>query len=192
MANAKQVKAALALMAAIVAATEAGNAENVAVDSANILVEKGFAEVNPNGPNGDGTVATRATAAGIESVKGTATVAEAAKPSFELETGVEMPAAKRTGRSIATSIYPFDKMEVGQSFFIPATDKKPEPAKSLASTVSSATARYAVKLTNEDGSPKMVLNRKKKEVQATQNTRVFVVREAEKDGVKGARIFRTA
>lgn len=60
---------------------------------------------------------------------------------FVLESGFVPPASKRGG--IKANIYPFDKMEAGQSFFVMATEKRPNPAKALASTVSSATKRHA-------------------------------------------------
>jgi hypothetical protein len=189
MATKKEEMAAKRNMATIVEATKAGSFVSLALAIATILVELGLAEVNPNGPNAEGNIDTRATVAGIEFVDGKPVAEE--KPGFVLETGIVPPAAKRTGRA-ASSLYPFDKMEAGQSFFVPATEAKPEPAKSLASTVSSATARFAELVTNEDGSPKMKINRKKKEVQETKNTRVFIVREVEENGVKGARVFRTA
>jgi hypothetical protein len=60
---------------------------------------------------------------------------------FVLESGFVPPASKRGG--IKANIYPFDKMAPGQSFFVAATEKRPTPAKALASTVSSATKRHA-------------------------------------------------
>jgi hypothetical protein len=62
------------------------------------------------------------------------------------------PKAKR-GRSAET--YPFADLQVGQGFFIPKTADREDPAKSMASTVSSAVARYAVPAVNADGSPEM-------------------------------------
>lgn len=192
MANAKQIKTAMAMLAAIVAATAEGKPTEVSTFNAGILAEKGLVALNPNGPNADGaTIAVMATEEGKAAASVPAETSEVEKVSFELETGIVPPAAKRTGRA-ASSLYPFDKMEVGTSFFVAATAAKPEPAKSLASTVSSATARFAEEVKNEDGSPKMKTNRKGKLVVETVNTKVFVVREAEKDGVKGARVFRTA
>jgi hypothetical protein len=47
----------------------------------------------------------------------------------------------RGGRN--RSVYPFDALAVGQSFHVPASEAKPNPAKSLASTVSSANKRNA-------------------------------------------------
>jgi hypothetical protein len=114
--------------------------------------------------------------------------------SFEIETGIAVPKTTRGGKR--ESAYPFNKLEVGQSFFIPASEKHPEPEKSLASTISGATKRYdvpdldenGVQKTKEINSPK---TQEKRTVLATKHTRTFIIRAAEKDGVKGARVFRT-
>lgn len=67
-------------------------------------------------------------------------VVASAPMTFVIEDGFTLPVVKRGGKK--ADIYPFDKIEVGQSFFVPATEAKPNPAKVLASTVSSATKRY--------------------------------------------------
>ena len=79
------------------------------------------------------------------------------------------------------SIYPFDKLAVGQSFFIPATDERPDPAKSLASTVANASKRFAVPTGETKTSA-----RTGKEVQVLKYTRKFTIREVE----GGARVWR--
>ena len=194
MATSKEISAAKRNMGSIVEATKAGSSVSLAVAVAAILLELGFINQNPSGPNAEGNIDVMATEAGNIFVNGAAVDEPAtviAKTTFTLESGIAPPAAKRTGRA-ASSMYPFDSMEAGQSFFVAATEAKPNPAKSLASTVSSATARFAELVTNEDGSPKLKLNRKKKEVQEKVNTRVFIVREVEENGIKGARVFRTA
>lgn len=55
------------------------------------------------------------------------------------------PQAKRGGGSGAPSKYPFDTMEVGQSFFVPNDADKPDAAKSLQSTIATAEMRFATK-----------------------------------------------
>lgn len=174
----KLLKKDLALLTAIVEATqsEAGFAyqKQTAVKK---LVDAGLVEVNETISNDAGEFATRATAEGIEqmtgkneSETGTAKTETSAKPSFELETGIALPTIRRGGRG--ATLYPFDDMEPGHSFHVPASEDKPNPAKSLASTVSSATARFK----DEEGNV----------------TRKFVVRAVGEDDPKGAgaRIFR--
>ena len=63
---------------------------------------------------------------------------------FEIIQDAELPAIKRGGGGGgAPTKYPFDKLEVGNSFFVPATTKLPNPLKTLGSTISSANHRYA-------------------------------------------------
>lgn len=149
------------------------------------LVEAGLVELNPAGPNETGETLTRATQKGIESVNTASQTAPAtAAPvasSFAIEDGIAMPTA--SGRGRGGNVYPFDALNVGQSFFVPNTAEKPNAAKSLASTVSSATARYAEVVEGQ-----FKTNKKGEQVPVTRETRKFVVRSVE----GGARVWRTA
>jgi len=147
----------------------------------NYLEEIGYVEMNREITNGE-EVATRATAAGIQFVTGNANTevkgeepmsekAPAVVTGFVIEDSIEIPKTSRANNSK----YPFDKLEVGQSFFIPG-----KTAKSLASTVSSATQRYAKEA---EGTR---TNRKGEEVPNVVFERKFIVRDA--DG--GARVWR--
>lgn len=171
-------------LAAIIAATQADSFVYTSKEEHDKLIADGLAEINTQFVNEAGFVATRATPKGIASMTQTnsaPTVApNVAKTAFVLEDNVPMPAATGRGRLAGATKYPFDAMQVGQSFFVAV-----EPAK-LASTVSSAKARYS-----EDIPGETKTNRKGDTVQATRFTRNFVVRKAEKDGVAGSRIFRT-
>jgi hypothetical protein len=161
------------------------------------LVKDGLVEVNPavTDPNGKG-IGTRATQAGIELVQeyeasatneptdtpeGWDAPTDAPTPipaktgKFVIEDAVPMPKIKRVGGG--NSLYPFDALEVGQSFFVG------KEAKSLASTVANANLRYAEVIPGETR-----INRKGVEVPKTTQTRKFEVRAV--DG--GARIWRTA
>jgi hypothetical protein len=107
------------------------------------------------------------------------------KSTFVIEDNIPLPKSKRGGKR--ESAYPFDALQVGQSFFIPASEKHPEPAKSLASTISGAMKRYDVEV---PGETKEVMNPKTKEkhtVPKTAHTRVFQLRAVE----GGARCWRT-
>ena len=163
------------------------------------LVEAGLVEINPAMVNEAGEIATRATQAGIESLDNGAKVGDNAtsetaetgktekvKTMFKIEDSIPIPTI--SGRGRGGNVYPFDQLEVGQSFFVANDESKPNAAKSLASTVSSATARYAVPA--EDGSTKT--NKKGEVVPVMVETRKFVVRSVEENGVKGARVWRTA
>lgn len=155
------------------------------------LVEAGMVEINPAMTNEAGEIATRATQKGIDEMNqntetGTAAASAPVATSFAIEDNVPMPTG--SGRGRGGNVYPFDALEVGQSFFVPNSEEKPNAAKSLASTVSSATARYAV--ASEDGATKT--NKKGKVVPVMVETRKFVVRSVEENGVNGARVWRTA
>lgn len=87
--------------------------------------------------------------------------------SFTFDTGIPLPAPRRGGRG--STVYGFETMEVGNSFFVAATADNPNPAKRIASTVSSASSRLEPKK--------------------------FVVRSVDETAQgrgKGARIWRTA
>lgn len=197
---AKLNKAALELLAVIVTATqgEAGYAF-ASAKAAKVLVAEGLVEQNETITNEGGDFATRATEKGIATMNEQNTNAEssnegAAAPvaasNFAVVADIPMPGASRGGRSAET--YPFDKLEKGQSFFVAATEAKPNPAKSLASTVTSANERYAEEIPGETR-----VNRKGNTVPATRQIREFAVRTVADGapwgfpGVAGAGVWRT-
>ena len=187
-------------LAEIVEATKAGSFAYTAASVHVPLIEAGLAEINPGMCNEAGELATRATQKGIEmtshTTQETAVVetAHAAAPiaapvfastGFVVEAGIPIPSISGRGRTGNT--YPFDKMEPGHSFFVANSEDKPNAAKSLASTVSSAIARYAVP--SADGATKT--NKAGESVPVMVETRKFIVRSVEENGVKGARVWRT-
>jgi hypothetical protein len=97
---------------------------------------------------------------------------------FKIEKDVPPPKARIRQSS---NVYPFDSLEIGESFFVPNTVEKPDIAKTLSSTVSSANARYAV----ETGETK-ISRRTGEETKVKRQTRNFIVRPVE----GGARIWR--
>jgi ribosomal protein S19 len=198
----KQLREALAILPEIVAATTASETGFTYTDFLihSPLIGLELVEINEGIVNEAGAVATRATTKGIEKVMSetvnTAVATEVATPGFVIE-NIALAPNKRGGRT-GKSVYPFEALEVGQSFFVPATAKHPEPAKSLASTVSSAMKRFDVPKMLEDGvtqATKEITVPKtgeKRTVLATVHTRVFGLRPDEVNGIKGARIGRTA
>lgn len=111
--------------------------------------------------------------------------------SIEIEADFPMAPAQRGGRK--EEQYPFSKLEVGQSFVVPATEEYPKPWETFASTVSSATRRYSQE------SDKTRVNRAGKTVPVLVATRKFTLRrvtEGDKypngkvEKVTGARVFR--
>lgn len=183
--TAKTTPVNLTILAAIVAATLDTSKGFAYVSHANglPLVEAGLIEVNPEILDNEGNAQAKATEAGVKLVKDSEPKTAAAKPAFSLETGIPVPPARRGGRGGES--YPFSKMEVGASFFVAASEEMPEPAKTLASTVSSATARFAI----PTGESKT--NRKGEPVPVMKETKKFIVRSVEENGIKGARVWRT-
>ena len=158
------------------------------------LVRKGFAEVNSAIENDDCQFATRLTDSGMaflnsQEVAKPTPIPEKVKPMsvFHIAT-LPIPASKRKGGKGRPSKYPFEQLEVGQMFFVPATEKQSDPAKSLGSVVTSANRKYAV----ETG--EMKTNRAGETVAKLEYTRKFIVRPfaVEQDGelVHGAGIWR--
>ena len=82
---------------------------------------------------------------------------------FTFKKGIPIPTAKRGGKGQA---FGFEQMEVGDAFDVAATADNPNPSKRIASNVSGATKRLAPK--------------------------TFIVRSIEENGVKIARVWRTA
>lgn len=118
--------------------------------------------------------------------------------SFEIISGAALPPVTRgRGGAGAPQKYPFDDMEVGQSFFVPSTAKVPNPLKSLGSTISQANLRYAnqtgtktVDRSKRGAKNKLVLDdnghkiMETREVPVYEFTRKFTVR-----GVKGDQTY---
>lgn len=154
------------------------------------IVEQGLVEVNTLMVDENGAHACRLTPKGQEYMNSlnetpgaTAVTEKATKMSFVIETA-PIPAVKRSGGAGRPSKYPFDALEVGQMFFVPASEKQPDPAKSLGSVVTSANRRFAT----ETGETKQ--NRKGETVAKLVYGRKFVVRPYTRDGVAGAGVWR--
>lgn len=176
----------------VVQATQEGSFVYTDKDTHEPLIKAGHVEINPDMVDDEGCLATRATQSGIDFIQNQSnTESQSDVPSepetkqekvksmeFQIEKNVAIPSV--TGRGKKESSYPFDDMEVGDSFFVPETEDRPNPAKSLASTVSSANARYA----EETGEVRK--NRAGNEVPATRQTRKYVVRSV----AGGARVWR--
>lgn len=141
------------LLAVIIAAMANADAPFHMATAAEVknLLDNDMVEVNNEITDGD-KVAVRATEKGMaeapapstnegsKTMTDTNTAAAPAASSFALIEGAVLP----EGRAPRTSsVYPFETMNVGQSFFVPATEDKPNPAKSLASTISSANKRFS-------------------------------------------------
>lgn len=147
----------LAALAIIVAAGENGTFAPLAEVQNLADADPALIEINSGNTDANGHVAVRATPAGIaKASEGSAPApvvtksafAVGAVPDFILEAAVNKKRVSRGGEK-----YPFDALDLtgNRGFFVPATADMPEPAKSLASTVSSAIARYAVEAKDANG-----------------------------------------
>jgi hypothetical protein len=59
----------------------------------------------------------------------------------EIEKNIPMPVLNK-GRMRGSYKYPFEKMEIGDSFHVAKSEERPKPARTLASTVSTASKKY--------------------------------------------------
>lgn len=209
----KLTQASITLLAAIIAATDA-NGENTACGyvaasypAGKALIENNLIELNETMKNDAGETAARPTAIGREYAKtgmiagseagadaGTAGTSGAvdsqkapvARKSFAIDDAVPLPPKTRAP---VEQLYPFDQLQVGQSFFVANDDVKSGAAyKTLQSTVNSANGRYS----EETGETRPNKRDPSKQVPVTKATRKFELRHAEHDGKQGARVFRVA
>lgn len=135
-------------------AIHAGHVTHVSKDEATLAgleVNPPLIEVNTD-PAAivDGKAPVRLSEAGHKHVASLATAPAAvvSTSQFAIMSGVVLPESKRGNRgggAGAPKKYPFDALEVGQTFFVPATAADPDPVKKLGSTISSANMRYAEK-----------------------------------------------
>lgn len=101
-----------------------------------------------------------------------------------LQNNIPIPVVKLGRKSES---YPFGKMEIGDSFFVSDTVDRPNVAKSMASTVASAMARFAVPAVPAETRR----NRKGRQVPVMVKTKKFMIRKVTENGITGARIWRT-
>lgn len=102
-------------------------------------------EVNTNMLDNAGNAAVRLTDAGKKMINGNDTAPVVSDAKYAVISDAVLPASKRGGgKGGAPVVYPFDSLEIGQSFFVPVSDKHKDPVKTLGSTVSSANMRYAI------------------------------------------------
>lgn len=108
-------------------------------DEALDIVQAGFAEVdNNNVGKREGTAYVHLTDAGEKEIGVTKPVVSA----YAISADIPPPAkTRKPGRS--GSKYPFDKLEVGQSFHVSATAAVPDPFAAIASSVTGARRRYS-------------------------------------------------
>lgn len=192
--NKKALKAFKTALVAVGANGMLVNAEHVKA-----LVADGLAEVNTSiAVDANGNIPARATQKLIDEIGTKAAPAPVAeKPKFEIVADAPFVPGVRGG--VKEEVYPFSKLEVGQSFLVPVSDDKPTPeavVEKFGSTVSSATRRFSEKT----GETK--LNKEGKTVDVLKATRRFTLRPVTQgqtypgskfvEPASGARVYRTA
>ena len=134
---------------ALLAGIASGAVAYISRDDGLPLVKAGLVEVNTEILDNDGNAAVRLTEKGKAMINGgesasSTNVEGGAK--YAVISDAVLPASKRKGGGGgAPIVYPFDSLEIGQSFFVPVSEKHKDPVKTLGSTVSSANMRYAEK-----------------------------------------------
>lgn len=103
------------------------------------LIEANTAVQDPTDPS---KVAVRLTPAGKALVPVAGAAAEVA-PSFTIMTDVPIPASKRGNKTGSRNQYPFEDLQVNGTFFVPVSEKHPDPVKTLGSTVSAMNTKYS-------------------------------------------------
>lgn len=189
----KAAGTAMVTLAEIVAATKANSF--VYVDPANVeqFVDDGLVETNATMTNDAGQVAARATAKALAETP--ANTGDEAPRFVKAATDPSIFTAKRRGGG-RPDVYPFDSLAAPTAdgapspegmFFVPATAEAPEPWKSLSSTVSAASRRYAREVGTEEYKGKDGTTKTRAKLEYD---RKFKIVEGENDGVKGAWVGR--
>lgn len=109
---------------------------------------------------------------------------------FEIIDNVEIPVSVASKRGGNTEKYPFSALAAGQSFFIPVTDKVPEPWKKYYGTVNNAQRRYSEVTGEKDYRSKKTGETKSRKLYTS--SRSFKMFRGEHNGVAGAFVKRTA
>lgn len=167
-------------------------------DEYETLLTQGLVEINPDMKDEYDAIATRATQAGIDHFNASGDVVEHNKPAavnpstFEIESGVPITPISRKHSNMPEkgSKYPFAALEVGQSFFLPDGEKAGSAFSALSAAAQVAIVKYS---TVDPTGATTELKRGKykgRVVPVRIYERHFVVRRDEKNGVKGARVWR--
>lgn len=129
-----------------------------------LLVTAGMASVDTANLQGDAAFVTL-TEAGVAALNASntsetnaaaATPAVAVQSSFTVRSDILPPSTiKRRGPN-GGSKYPLDTMNLGESFHVAKTAATPDPSGTMASSIANSRVKFAVKVNNPDGTPKMI------------------------------------
>lgn len=161
------------------------------------MLKKGFVEINEAITNDDSQFATRLTASGMAFLNSNSEPVNVTVPAEKVKTmttftilsDIPKPESKRNRLAGRTSKYDFASLEVGQMFFVPATEAQPNPAKSLGSIVTNTNRKYAT-VTDELKPGRKGKDSAERMVPVLVFNRYFSVRPYTLDGVAGAGVWR--
>lgn len=107
--------------------------------------QAGLITVDTANNDANGNSAVSLTDAGKQYLVNSVNPEKANKPMFEIITNAAIPPSKRGNRkgAGAPSQYPLDQMQVGNTIFIPVSEKHADPVKQLGSTVSSFNMKHS-------------------------------------------------
>lgn len=115
-------------------------------------IAAGDAHVNLDDTQGD-TALVMLTPQGAAKVAPTS-AAKAGKPMFEVDDDVPMPTKSPRGGKRGSK-YPFEALQVGQSFHVPKTKENPDPVSALASSLTGARRRFSIPMLGDNNKPVM-------------------------------------
>lgn len=136
-----------------------------------VLLANGYVEINAGIVSETGEIATRVSKAGKKFLKSLKVAAKKNEPALVVTIDDSIPIPEGPARGGGKSAFPVAELKVGQSFFVPTTEKRPEPGKSLSTAAS-------------------VYRRKLKEADENATLPEFTVRTVTENNVDGARIWR--
>ncbi len=135
-------------------ATPVGQSFYMSAEEGSELAANGLIAVDPNAtdPTNQFKYKVTITEAGLKVLESQTsalpTLPTTTAPKFEIETGIAIPKSTRGNSGNLkprTSSYPFDQLEIGQSFHVAVSAEDAEPWKKMASNVSAANARSETK-----------------------------------------------
>ncbi len=142
---AKKPKAVSVNVAVLTAIANAGDNGRVSKADGEPLVAAGLIQVDTTNLDAQGNALARATDAGNQYLNNLNSGEEKGKPMFGIMKGIPIPESQRGNKkgAGAPAKYPFETMEVGDTFFVGNSQvKNGDASKSLASTVSQQNMQY--------------------------------------------------
>lgn len=124
-----------------------GTRKYISKDEGMPLLQAGLIKVDTSQVDAVGNALVALTETGAKMVASANTTGGgiAVASPYAIMSGVQLPVSKRgfAKGAGAPTLYPFEQLEIGQSFFVPVSDKHPNPVKTLGSTVSAQNHKFS-------------------------------------------------